>query len=96
MKRTMGSVFGFVKLRPSVKRTPDTVADLARKWTKMLRAGAMELNLMGIDRSTIMFNMAEGRHSLELKEFVLNQPEAYEIKIGFESRRKGDPPLESH
>ncbi|CAL1377333.1 unnamed protein product [Linum trigynum] len=43
MKRTMGSVFGFVKLRPGVKRTP-------------------------------------------LKEFVLNQPEAYEIKIGFESR----------
>ncbi|CAI0430753.1 unnamed protein product [Linum tenue] len=95
MKRTMGPVFGFVKLRPGVKRTPDTVADLARKWTKMLRAGAMELNLMGIDRSTIMFNMAEGRRSLELKEFVLNQPEAYEIKIGDNLfRRKGDPPLE--
>ncbi|CAL1408816.1 unnamed protein product [Linum trigynum] len=95
MKRTMGPVFGFVKLRPGIKRTPDTVADLARKWTKMLRAGAMEVNLMGIDRSTVMFNMAEGRRSIELKEFVLNQPEAYEIKIGDNLfRRQGDPPLE--
>ncbi|CAL9007206.1 unnamed protein product, partial [Prunus brigantina] len=33
--------------------------------------------------------------SLQLKEFVLNQPEAYEIKIGDQVfRRPGDPPLE--
>ena len=31
----------------------------------------------------------------QLKEFVLNQPEAYEIKIGDQVfRRPGDPPLE--
>jgi hypothetical protein len=30
-----------------------------------------------------------------LKDFVLNQPEAYEIKIGDQVfRRPGDPPLE--
>lgn len=30
-----------------------------------------------------------------MKDFVLSQPEAYEIKIGNEvSRRPGDPPLE--
>ncbi|CAN1297309.1 hypothetical protein LINPERPRIM_LOCUS23403 [Linum perenne] len=60
------------------------------------RAGATEVNLMGIDRGTIMFNMADGRRSLELKEFVLNQTEAYEIKIGDNLfRRKGDAPLEN-
>lgn len=32
---------------------------------------------------------------LQLKEFVLNQPEAYEIKIGDQVfRRPGDPPFE--
>jgi len=31
----------------------------------------------------------------QLKEFVLDQPEAYEIKIGDQAfRRPGDPPLE--
>lgn len=33
--------------------------------------------------------------SLQLKEFLLDQPEAYEIKIGDQAfRRPGDPPLE--
>ncbi|CAN1138298.1 hypothetical protein LINPERHAP2_LOCUS10592 [Linum perenne] len=96
MKRNMAPVFGFIKLRVGVKRTPDMVAGIAKKWTKMLRAGATEVNLMGIDRGTIMFNMADGRRSLELKEFVLNQTEAYEIKIGDNLfRRKGDAPLEN-
>ena len=32
----------------------------------------------------------------QLKEFILNEPEAYEIKIGDQVlRRHGDPPLEA-
>lgn len=34
-------------------------------------------------------------HFSQLKDFVLNEPEAYEIKIGDQVfRRPGDPPLE--
>lgn len=33
--------------------------------------------------------------SIQLKEFLLNQPEAYEVKIGDQVfRRPGDPPLD--
>ncbi|GKU96759.1 hypothetical protein SLEP1_g9956 [Rubroshorea leprosula] len=54
-----------------------------------------EIRFTGVDMSTIMFNMDNGRDMDELKEFILSQPEAYEIKIGDRAfRRPGDPPLE--
>ncbi|XP_050203551.1 uncharacterized protein LOC126653656 [Mercurialis annua] len=90
-----GPVFGFVKLRLGVRRTPDMVTGIALKWTKVLRTGALEVKFNGVDTSTIMFTMEKGRQAMELKEFILNQPEAYEIKIGDQIyRRPGDPPLE--
>ncbi|PQQ17309.1 uncharacterized protein Pyn_08777 [Prunus yedoensis var. nudiflora] len=95
MKRHTGPAFGFVKLRLGVKRTRDTVAEIAMKWTKVLRTGALGVRFMGVDLNTIMFNMEQGQDMTELKEFVLDQPEAYEIKIGDQVfRRPGDPPLE--
>ncbi|CAL8123140.1 unnamed protein product [Prunus armeniaca] len=73
----------------------DTVAEIAMKWTKVLRTGALGVRFMGVDLNTIMFNMEQGQDMTELKEFVLNRPEAYEIKIGDQVfRRPGDPPLE--
>ncbi|XP_075643849.1 uncharacterized protein LOC142615051 [Castanea sativa] len=95
MKRHSGPSMGFVKLRLGVHRTPDMVAEIAMKWTKVLRTGAIGVRFMGVDRSTIMFTMERGQDTAELKEFVLDQPEAYEIKIGDQAfRRPGDPPLE--
>ncbi|GFY92521.1 hypothetical protein Acr_08g0009170 [Actinidia rufa] len=95
LQRQLGPVFGFVKLQFGVKRTPEMVSEIAMKWSKLSRTGAIETKFMGFDRSTIMFTMEKGQDSLELKEFVLNQPEAYEIKIGDQVfRRPGDPPLE--
>ncbi|KAK9279347.1 hypothetical protein L1049_013026 [Liquidambar formosana] len=95
MKRHFGPAFGFVKLRLGVNRTPDMVAEIAMKWTKVLKTGSIEVKFMGVDVSTIMFTMERGQDTEELKEFVLNQPEAYEIKIGDQVfRRPGDPPLE--
>lgn len=96
MKRQFGPVFGFVKLRlGDVKRTPDMVSDIAMKWSKLSRTGAIETKFTGFDLGTIMLTMQRGQDSLELKEFVLNQPEAYEIKIGDQVfRRPGDPPFE--
>ncbi|KAM6544354.1 hypothetical protein CsatB_008801 [Cannabis sativa] len=50
---------------------------------------------MGVDLSTIMFTMERGQDVSELKEFVLGQAEAYEVKIGDQVfRRPGDLPLE--
>ncbi|KAL8136397.1 hypothetical protein V2J09_002398 [Rumex salicifolius] len=95
MKRHTGPVFGFVKLRLGVQRTPDSVSAIAAKWTKMLKTGGIELKFMGIDLSTIMFNMERGQDKEELKDFILDQSDAYEVKIGdLVFRRPGDPPLE--
>ncbi|XWS77010.1 hypothetical protein CRYUN_Cryun01aG0227100 [Craigia yunnanensis] len=95
MKRHMGPAFGFVKLRLGIPRDQDMVAEIAMKWTKLLRTGALGVKFMGIDLSTIMFNLEDGQKILELKEFILSQDEAYEIKIGDQVfRRPGDPPLD--
>ncbi|XVE73847.1 hypothetical protein DITRI_Ditri11bG0151300 [Diplodiscus trichospermus] len=95
MKRHMGPAFGFVKLRLGIQRNRDMVAEIAMRWTKLLRTGALGVKFMGIDLSTIMFNLEDGQKLLELKEFILSQDEAYEIKIGDQVfRRPGDPPLD--
>ncbi|XP_010523760.1 PREDICTED: uncharacterized protein LOC104802036 [Tarenaya hassleriana] len=94
-KRTFAPVFGFVKLRLGVRRTKDMVLETAMKWNKVLKTGGIEVKFMGVDLSTIMFNVQNGKDAMELKDFILNQPEAYEVKIGEQSfRRPGDPPLE--
>ncbi|MFS8027064.1 putative LRP chaperone MESD [Helianthus anomalus] len=92
MKRHQGPSFGFVKLRLGVKRTPEMITDIAKKWSKVARTGGIEVKFMGVDVSTIMFTLEKGQDTLELKEFILSQPEAYEIKIGDQLfRRPGDP-----
>ncbi|OMO78758.1 Mesoderm development candidate 2 [Corchorus capsularis] len=95
MKRQMGPAIGFIKLRLGIPRDRDTVAEIAMKWTRVLRTGAIGVRFSGIDISTVMFNLDDGRKMLELKEFLLGQDEAYEIKIGDQVfRRPGDPPLD--
>ncbi|XP_024988837.1 LRP chaperone MESD-like [Cynara cardunculus var. scolymus] len=95
MKRQHGPSFGFVKLRLGVRRTPDVITDIAMKWSKIARTGAIEVKFMGVDVSTIMFTLEKGQDTLELKDFILSQPEAYEMKIGDRLfRRPGDPPFD--
>lgn len=95
MKRQVGPAFGFVKLRLGDRRTPAMVSDIAMKWSKMSRTGAIDVKFMGVDVSTIMFTLEKGQDTLELKEFLLSQPEAYEVKIGDQLfRRPGDPPFD--
>ncbi|KAM0938904.1 putative LRP chaperone MESD [Dioscorea sansibarensis] len=90
-----GPFFGFVKLRPGVSRSREDVPLIAMKWSKILRTGSIEAKFMAVDRNTIMFNMEKGQDTEELKDFILSQPEAYEIKIGEQlHRRPGDPPLD--
>ncbi|KEH23369.1 hypothetical protein MtrunA17_Chr7g0247921 [Medicago truncatula] len=95
MKRHTGPVIGFVKLRFGVRRTPDSVAELAMKWTHVLRTGAVGVRFTGVDLNTIMFNMDSIKDLEELKEFVFDQSEAYEIKMGEQLfQRPGDPSLD--
>ncbi|GAB4861724.1 hypothetical protein Ancab_036978 [Ancistrocladus abbreviatus] len=94
-KHQTGPVFGFVKLKLGVQRSPKSVSEIAMKWTKVLKTGGIELKFTGIDLSTIMFTMERGQDAEELKDFILEQPDAYEVKIGNQVfRRPGDPPLE--
>ncbi|KAH6779896.1 LDL receptor wingless signaling/trafficking chaperone [Perilla frutescens var. hirtella] len=91
-EKITGPVFGFVKLRPGTPRTQEMVSEIAMKWTKVARTGATEARFNGVDISTVMFTMPKGQDVFELKEFLLSQPEAYEIKIGDQLfRRPGDP-----
>ncbi|KAL1360457.1 hypothetical protein AAHE18_04G178300 [Arachis hypogaea] len=95
MKRHTGPVIGFVKLRFGFPRTPDMVAEIAMKWSQVMRTGGIGIRFMGVDTSTIMFNMESIKGMDELKDFIFDQSEAYEIKIGNDVfRRPGDPPLE--
>ncbi|CAK9134397.1 unnamed protein product [Ilex paraguariensis] len=95
MKRQFGPVFGFVKLQLGDRHSKDMLSEIAMKWTKVARTGAIEAKFMGVDLSTIMFIMEKGQDSFQLKEFLLSQPEAYEIKIGDQLfRSPGDPPFE--
>ncbi|KAJ0054135.1 hypothetical protein Pint_00451 [Pistacia integerrima] len=95
MSRQYGPVYGFVKLRLGTRRTRETVTEITKKWTKVLKTGGIEVNFMGVDLVTVMFTLQRGLDNLELKEFLLNQPEAYEVKIGDQVfRRPGDPPLD--
>ncbi|GAB2232167.1 hypothetical protein Droror1_Dr00011194 [Drosera rotundifolia] len=91
----IGSAVGFVKLRFGVGRTPESVSEMAVKWTRLLKLGGIEIKFMGIDLSTIMFTLQRPKDVEELKDFILDQPDAYEVKIGDQAfRRPGDPPLE--
>ncbi|KAJ8506120.1 hypothetical protein OPV22_007006 [Ensete ventricosum] len=95
MKRHTGPSLGFVKLRSGVPRYREDVPAIAMRWSKVLRTGSVEVKFMAVDLNTIMFTMERGQDLEELKEFVLSQPEAYEIKIGEQLyRRPGDPPLD--
>ncbi|MED6134040.1 hypothetical protein PIB30_033867 [Stylosanthes scabra] len=95
IKRHTGPVIGFVKLRFGTRRTPDMVAEIAMKWSQVMRTGAIGIRFMGVDTSTIMFNMESIKGIEELKEFIFDQSEAYEIKIVDDVfRRPGDPPLD--
>ncbi|KAL3517178.1 hypothetical protein ACH5RR_024080 [Cinchona calisaya] len=92
LKRQFGPVFGFAKLRLGPRRTPEMVSEIAMKWSKVAKTGGIEANFMGVDVSTIMFTMEKGQDTFELKDFILSQPDAYEIKMGDQFfRRPGDP-----
>lgn len=95
LQRHFGPSIGFVKLRLDVPRTKEDVPEIAKKWTKVLRTGSIEAKFTAVDVNTVMFTMENGQDTVELKDFILSQPEAYEFKLGQHAyRRPGDPPLE--
>ncbi|KAL2643154.1 hypothetical protein R1flu_010741 [Riccia fluitans] len=95
IKRQFGPSMGFAKLRIDVPRELDEAPRIAGKWTELLKTGSIDSNLVAVDKNTIMFTIPNGQDALEVKDFVLSQPEAYEFKLGQNTfRRPGDPELE--
>lgn len=43
------------------------VSEIAMKWTKVARTGAIEAKFSGVDVSTIMFTMERGQDALEVR-----------------------------
>ena len=69
--------------------------EIEKKWTRVLRIGSFEATFTAVVVNTVMFTMENGKNIVELKYFILSQPEAYEFKLGQHAyRRPGDPPLE--
>ncbi|KAH9681465.1 hypothetical protein KPL71_026989 [Citrus sinensis] len=89
LKLQCGPVFGFVKLRLcSTPRSVAEVMEIATKWwSKVLKTGSIEVKFMAIDFVTIMFTLQRGK-LFYVMEFLLNQPEAYEVKIEDQAYRK--------
>ncbi|KAI7758414.1 hypothetical protein M8C21_013102 [Ambrosia artemisiifolia] len=95
MKRQVGQSYGFVKLQLTDNRTPDMVSGIAEKWTNLARTGAIEVTFMGFDLNTVMFSLQNAQNTYEIKDFVLSQPESYEVKMGDRFfRRPGDRPYD--
>ncbi|KAG8663781.1 hypothetical protein MANES_01G255500v8 [Manihot esculenta] len=94
MRKQHWAGFWVRKLQFGVRGTPEMVAAIAMTWTKVLIIEAIKVKFMGVDTSTIKFT-EKGQNMVELKEFILNEPEAYEIKIRDQVFRKpGGPTLE--
>ncbi|KAL3689253.1 hypothetical protein R1sor_015562 [Riccia sorocarpa] len=95
IKREFGPSMGFAKLRIDVPRELDEAPRIATKWADLLKTGSINCHIVAVDRSTIMFTIPNGQDALEVKDFVLSQPEAYEFRLGQSTfRRPGDPELE--
>lgn len=45
------------------------VSEIAMKWTKLARTGAIDAKFMGVDVSTIMFTMERGQDTLEVNGY---------------------------
>lgn len=46
------------------------VGNIAKKWTEIMRTGAVGARFMGVDPNTVMFNMERGRDIEEVCLFV--------------------------
>lgn len=46
------------------------VVDIAMKWTKVLRTGGIGVRFMAVDRSTVMFNMQNGKEVTEVNKKI--------------------------
>lgn len=50
----------------------DMITEIAMKWSKIARTGAIEVKFMGVDVSTIMFTLEKGQDTLEVGFFKFN------------------------
>eukprot|EP00897_Mesotaenium_endlicherianum_P000323 jgi/Mesen1/10291/ME000079S09706 len=92
--RAKGSAFGFVKLQHDPLRPKEDVKRLAHIWTNILHTGQTKARFYPIDSHTMYVKIEDDRQIKDISEFVLEQYDAYELKIGDEFyRRAGDPPL---
>lgn len=51
----------------------DAVTEIATKWSKVLKTGAVDVNFMGIDLNTIMFTLMRGQDTIEVR--LLSSPD---------------------
>ncbi|KAJ7120659.1 hypothetical protein O6H91_Y564500 [Diphasiastrum complanatum] len=66
LKRHFGPSMGFVKLRLDVPRTKEETPRIAKKWTNILRTGAISAKFVVVDVNTIMFSIEDGQDTVEV------------------------------
>ncbi|GJP57307.1 hypothetical protein CLOM_g16331 [Closterium sp. NIES-68] len=89
--------FVFVKLRHDTgHRTLEDVQQLATRWQQGMTEGKIGANVYPLDSDTLHIALLTTAAANKVKEFVLEQDEAYEMLVGDDVvRRPGDPSLES-
>eukprot|EP00270_Netrium_digitus_P009452 TRINITY_DN286_c0_g1_i6.p1 TRINITY_DN286_c0_g1~~TRINITY_DN286_c0_g1_i6.p1 ORF type:complete len:295 (-),score=62.89 TRINITY_DN286_c0_g1_i6:191-1075(-) len=88
-----GPAFAFCKLRYDPERTKEDALRIAMKWSDLIKAGSVHSKFQVFDKNTLLVHIEDDRTVMEVKDFVLEQPEAYEFKLGNSLyRRPEDPP----
>eukprot|EP00245_Coleochaete_scutata_P005611 TRINITY_DN19273_c0_g1_i1.p1 TRINITY_DN19273_c0_g1~~TRINITY_DN19273_c0_g1_i1.p1 ORF type:complete len:211 (+),score=55.48 TRINITY_DN19273_c0_g1_i1:89-721(+) len=89
-----GPTMVFVKLRMD-GRSPEGTSEIVVRWRNLLKTGGIGASIFPVDQNTLLLNLEFGQDVDELKDFVLSQDDAYEIKIGENThRREGDLSME--
>lgn len=83
-----GAQLAFVKLTPKSGRSKADVEALASKWTQLLRLGAESHKVYAVDKELIIIQIDGSDQIEEVKNFILQQDEAYEFEWNKQAFRK--------
>eukprot|EP00898_Chlorokybus_atmophyticus_P001170 jgi/Chlat1/2053/Chrsp17S02526 len=74
-----GPAMGFVKLKPGTTKRQSDLEQLAAKWDTLIRSGMIQPKFYPIEENTILITVESGKELLEVRQFILEQPEVLHL-----------------
>lgn len=91
--RMKGPAWGFIRLQYDRHRTREKVVQLGHAWTGLMLTAHVKAKFFVLDTNTLYVRLEDERQIEEVVEFVLEQEDGYEVKVGDRFfRQPGDPP----